>query len=111
MANASNQNAESNMVSGDIPPDTITQAKEDAPVFLKGEFGITDDNDNYSLLVRYYTCHLLYMWGFALTKISGSVDDISVSTVAIEFGDKEGMSPYLFELKKLVDEGDIFFSV
>lgn len=111
MAVSQGNNAESNMVSGVIAPETIDQAKEDAKVFLDVSYGVKDDDNVYSIALRYYTCHLLYMWGFALTTVNSSVDDVSVTKQSIELSEKEGNSPYIHEFRKLIDEDIIQLSV
>ena len=99
------------MVSGVVPSDTITQAREDAQVFVEKVYEVSPDDSVYSLAIRFYTCHLLYMWGFALTTINSNVDDVSVSKQSIDLSDKEGNSPYIHEFRKLIDEDIIQTSV
>ena len=97
------------MFQGDVTSGAISLAIDDAKVFLK-KYGIDDSDDNYSIGLRYYACHILYMWGLNQRATSISVDDVSVTNKDLELGDKEGSSPYLVEFRKLFSFNDFLTS-
>ena len=97
------------MFEGTVSNKTCSLAVKDAQDFIIGE-GIQTDDKNYDLFIRYYACHLLYMWNFAARATSKSVTDISTTYKDLELGDKEGMSPYLLLFQQLSPQDNKFMT-
>ncbi len=87
------------MIRGVIPDDVVTVAIDDAPMEMQIH-GVSTNDPRYDYMARLIVCHLLYMRGWAKTLLSAGVGDLSTSYADINFGEKEGMSPYLFEFMK-----------
>lgn len=98
------------MFKGSASPEAICTAIEDAEIFVKCYGGVYTA-DEFSLLVRYYACHLLFMWGFAKSLTSKSVGDVSESYEGNSLGDKEATSPYLQEFRKLINSDELIVSI
>jgi len=100
------------MFEGSVPPDVCELAFNDAQLFVRNAYCI-DENDNrlYTVMLRYYACHIMYMWGVNQRIIAKSVTDLSETRKDLDLGLKEGESPYLHEFRKLLNPDDFFISV
>jgi hypothetical protein len=95
------------MLPGKIPQSKIDEAQTIAAITLDKLYSTCFDKTDeacYNLLLKYYTAHLLYTWGFGLPIISSSVGDVSVSKGGnVNLGDKTGLTPYFIEFQKLLN--------
>lgn len=110
--------ASGNITPGQIPAETLQSARDAAELTVNKVYGVClpSDKDCLDLIYRYYTAHLLYIWGFALPVISSTVGDVSTAKGApVNLGDKTGNSPYFIEFKKLLNcpdgSGDFLTSI
>ncbi len=98
------------MIPKQISDIALETAIDDAPEQM-GLHGVQPDNPRYPSMARLMVCHLLYMRGFARTLLSAGVGDLSTAYADINFGDKEGMSPYLYEFLKLLPQSPFVISI
>jgi len=97
------------MIDGDPDDSVIISAGSRAVMAIK-MIGVGDADPDYTIALNLYTCHLLWMTGFARTASSKSTGDISIGYDPQNMGDKEGMSPYLMEFRKFFMSGNMFMS-
>ncbi len=97
------------MAEGEVDPKAVCLAIDDARIIVEEQYGIPYKDDNFTVLVRYYAVHIMYTWGILNRLVAVSVDDVSETRKDINFGEKEGMSPYLSQfLIMLGGEDDDF---
>lgn len=87
------------MIPDEIPDDSLSTAIDDAPIEMSSH-GVSQSHPSYDYLARLMVCHLLFMRGWGRTLLSAGVGDLSTGYADVQLGDKEGMSPYLFEFLK-----------
>ena len=101
-----------NMFEGSVTPDACELAFNDAQLYLENVYCI-DANGNrlYTVMLRWYACHVLYMWGLNQRVTAKSVTDLSETRKDLNLGEKEGESPYLTEFRKFLNPDDFFLAV
>lgn len=106
-----NKTAVQDMIENDqIPDRTISRALDDAEIFI-GKYGSLDTNDDHTVLLRYYACHLLALWGFAARVSALSVGDVSETREALGLTEKENVTSYLYEFNKILQSQSTDFIV
>lgn len=104
-----NQVAVQDMFEGEAPDKTIARALNDSERFIE-KYGSSDTHDDHTILLRYYACHLLALWGFAARVTSMSVGDVSETREALGLTEKENVTSYLYEFNKILQsQTDEFF--
>jgi hypothetical protein len=98
------------MIPEEIPDESLNTAIDDTP-FQMIRHGVDPAYAGYDQMARLMVCHLLFMRGWGRVLLSAGVGDLNTSYADMQFGDKESMSPYLYEFLKLHKIGPFVQSV
>lgn len=105
-----NKVAVQDMFEGEAPDRTISRALNDAAKFIE-KYGSSYTNDDHTILLRYYACHLLALWGFAARVSAMSVGDVSETREALGLTEKENVTSYLYEFNKILQSQSTDFII
>lgn len=105
-----NKTAVQDMFEGDAPDRSIARALNDGERFIE-KYGSSYNHDDYTVLLRYYACHLLALWGFAARVSAMSVGDVSETREALGLTEKENVTSYLYEFNKILQSQSTDFII
>jgi hypothetical protein len=93
-----------NLIGGtaNVDPSVITSAMKDAKVHVQSD-GVVDTHPMFDLLHKYFTMHLLQLWGHVEDTLSEEVGDVK-STFAKSSspsGETKWFAVYTHELNKI----------